>query len=383
MTASQVPTQLPGGGEANAAGASPSSVVEAPVGSVALPDRDDGHPRRRRRVERVNYGALHRGLCESSDSPVARAQQQPVQDDVDLAEPAPAAPVRAPPGPQFDVVAPTIKKKGRPKGSKVTKAPIKAAVAAAPVPTNDTERQADALRAQGVCSCKVLKVLLVEQLRAFCRARNISIIGADHVKLGKTDLLLECCVVCQTQEDTNRAVIVDAHQGIAQKYWQWAARANDIDLSILSAYHLAMTALAGAPENVASAVDLHDFRAHFLSVFDTNYHFYVRNGKVNKVDGPGQNNVVNDADRRTNFAMSCVAALNHYRDVHDGQTCGRLRKGLVCRPFRVFGNCQPCVEVACRLNLMHVLAAVTRAPQTDVRFPYPDQQWLRQEFGIQ
>jgi hypothetical protein len=105
--------------------------------------------------------------------------------------------------------------------------------------------------------------------------------------------------------------------------------------------------------------------------------------KVNKDEEVGQWNVPNRADQIANWYNAMQSTLNHYRDDHRDKFCGRLRKGQVCVPFRVFAACNARIE-------QKLVAAVDRLVEfvfhhdnvTSLTLPYNPREQLIQWFQI-
>jgi len=232
------------------------------------------------------------------------------------------------------------------------------------------------------CSCYNLAHLPIAEARAVCSECGIATRGDSGKLLKKTELLLEACPTCVTVDAVEAAVGgSQLRQGVPDEYWRWEA--GVAPYSLLSAFHLAMTRTAQEPANLAFSIDVNDFRAHLLRMMRVNFVFYVIEGKVNRGDGPGQLHAAQPALRVANFMASCTAALNHYDDLHDRQTCGRLRKNQACVAFRYFNQCPQPVRLLVRHYVMQVIDCVTRAPAgAPIDLPYHDQDLLRQRFGL-
>lgn len=234
---------------------------------------------------------------------------------------------------------------------------------------------------QHQCSCYELNQLAVDDIRQLCIARNISTTDEDGKPLKKKDLLLEACPMCLTAEQVDAALQgANLRQGVPDEYWQW--NPGVAPYSLMSAFHLALVRTAQQPANAAFANDLQDFRAHVLRMMHVNYTFYVTHGKVNRSDGPGQHRNVPPMARAGHFMMSCHAALNHYDNIHDHQTCGRLRKNQACAPFREFAQCPDNVRLVVRHYVNQTIFCVSESPLTPIDQQYPDQELLRQRFGL-
>lgn len=252
-----------------------------------------------------------------------------------------------------------------------------------PPPSTGPDHQAAALAhiARGACSCGSASKLSVAVLREISRSREIATRDTDGKLISKRELLLLLCPVCVQADEVQAAIdIGNDRQGVPAQYWDWVVE-DTATLSVMSAFHLAMTQRAAVqPHAIAS--DLNNFRAHLLRVFHVNYDYYMTQGKVNRVNGPGQIHVALPATRVANFMQSCRAALDHYDGIHDQLTCGRLRKGQPCVPFTVFANCAGQVRDDVRQLLMLVVESVLDHPRIHIDQPYPDQDHLRTRFGL-
>lgn len=241
----------------------------------------------------------------------------------------------------------------------------------------EVEREADALKAAEQCSCRVLNVLRLPDLKKFSKARKL------RVTKTKTQLLLQFCAVCKDEAAVVAATAKKetvSHEGIKEEFWDWNVAIGD-HLSILSAFHLAMTNAAHDPLNSGFANILNGFRAHLMSHIACNFRFYIIQGKVNRVNGAGQVRVDSRAVRVMNFTAACASMLDHYRGDHRVLTCGNLRKGLPCHPFTLITNFDEQLTVICRRNIFAVIAAVAAA-ECLLQDPYPDQQQLRLLFHL-
>lgn len=241
----------------------------------------------------------------------------------------------------------------------------------------EVERKADALKAADQCSCRVLNVLRLPDLKKFSKARKL------RVTKSKTQLLLQFCAVCKDEDAVVAATAKKetvSRQGIKEEFWDWSVAAGD-HISILSAFHLAMTNAAHDPLNTEFSNILNEFRVHLMSHIACNFRFYITQGKVNRSNGPGQVRIDTRAVRVMNFAAACADMLDHYRGIHSFLTCGNLRKGLPCNAFALITNYNEQLTVICRRNIFSVIAAVAAA-ECSLHEPFPDQQQLRLLFHL-
>jgi hypothetical protein len=244
-------------------------------------------------------------------------------------------------------------------------------------------------RGQGRCSCGLVAKSTVKILKVICAAQ-VPPVAVRH-RLGqrlawkdmrKKEILLALCPVCTTEAEVVVAMAGAGFlQGVNPKYWN--PRVDLQRLSPLMAFHLSVQRSSNLPENADIHVVLDEFRAHLAKMLSVNFRFYVMEGKINKMDDVGQEAVLYRIDKFSNYFQSVKSALSHYRDVHSDMTCGRLRRGLVCTPFRVFQNCDARVEQILRRHILIFLRFVMGDENlTNIENVYPNQARINAHFGF-
>lgn len=243
------------------------------------------------------------------------------------------------------------------------------------------------LRNSGLCSCAVLSKAQVAPLRVICKARAIPTKWrGENGMLSSRDkpkkqLLLAMCRVCSTIAEVETALAGGAlREGIPVKYWTPAIQQDN--LSVLDAFHLSIQ--RENPPDTPFTAELDAFRAHFLRNVVSNFKFYIIKGKINRTDDMGQDGVPLYAERVSNFVRSLDAAFQHYNGVHSVRTCGRLRKGLVCTPFKLLSACDPTVErvLKSKVRLLCAFVVTLADPLRSITNPFHPQDLLRRSFQL-
>lgn len=238
----------------------------------------------------------------------------------------------------------------------------------------------DEAKSGGICCCNVLLSTGVECMRKIAKVKNVDSKGVEKKELGKL-----LCGNCGTGKE----------EKIPEKY-----RFPKIDLqglSIIDAVHLhIMYQLEDELDGVRQWTN--QFRAHLLKHLVTNGQRYFIERKINRVAQNGADVLVLDGFNiivlKTAFNTGVQAFIKHYRDVHNAQTCGLLRRGRRCIPFQVFANCDARVEqiVTNSLGVLQnfiIIPDVDMFPQnlplhvTPVDRVYPNQPQLRNHFFTQ
>ena len=141
-----------------------------------------------------------------------------------------------------------------------------------------------ALQRSGSCTCALLRKHLVAPTRALALAVDVAIrqpANKGSGLLSRRELLLALCPSCSTLDDVDAAGGQD-NEGVVARFW---APAIDLSsLSVLDAYHLALSSYAKTLPDGA-AYELNRFRAHTMAHSVTNYTFYVVKGRANKIGG--------------------------------------------------------------------------------------------------
>ncbi len=244
-------------------------------------------------------------------------------------------------------------------------------------------------RAAGRCICALVAKANVRSLKAICLAQVPAVAFRHRVGprfalkvMLKKEIILELCPVCTTLADVIAGMAGAGYlQGVAPKYWH--PRIEIASLSPLAAFHYLMQRSGDVPANADIRLVLEEFRAHYAKTLAVNFRFYIVEGKVNKANDVGQDAVLFRIDKFANYMHSITSSLNHYRGNHSDMSCGRLRRGLVCTPFRLFQNCDARVEQIVKANLQIFLKFVLRNEDLiDIEAIFPDQAALNTSFGF-
>lgn len=249
----------------------------------------------------------------------------------------------------------------------------------------------------GRCSCGLLGKSVTALLAKFCRQQDRDPFwrGENNEltrrQMPKARLLLTLCVVCKTVAEVEAAKVAGGFvHGIPPKFWN-PPISQPGQYSVLDGFYyvigqLDLAALGVNAAELPNALsDLNAFRAHLGKHFVTNFKFYVLKGKVNKFQNVGQNQVVLSIDRCSNFSFAMSAAFDHYQGIHSVNTCGRLRKGLNCNPFKLIQTCHQVVQRALRDAVTRVCSFVLtqNATISSLESSFSDQEALVAHFGIQ
>jgi hypothetical protein len=269
-------------------------------------------------------------------------------------------------------------------------AALAAGAAVAAAPADDADEMFRLVRIEREahrCTCALVAKLTVKDLKAICNKLDPRVnfrerVGNATKDMRKKRILVELCCVCTSEEAVTAAIAAAGYvQGVAPKFWH--PRVQFGELSLLTAFHHAMMLAAAEPENAAFSIVLNEFRAHFAKMLTTNFRFYVVDGKINKADEVGQDFVIARLERFAHYVQSIKSALNHYRGIHSDMTCGRLRKGLVCTPFRIFRDCDPRVEQILKAKVeVFLLLLMEDEALMDISAAYHDQAKLNARFGF-
>lgn len=265
----------------------------------------------------------------------------------------------------------------------------------------DCLRRYDHQCRNGECSCGVLCSLRAPELQRMCIEREFEVKwrgddGKGAVRIRpKMQILLQMCCKCQTIEEVDEGKKSGGYRdGIHPRFWYPSENAES--LSIMSAFHFAMrgdieSLKALDLERVANGMgrihddvcnDLDSYRAHLARAFSTNWKFYVIKGKVNRPD-VGQRQVIYLIDQVSNFVHAMNATFDHYHGHHNRNTCGRLRKGQVCNPFKLLSSCSVQVMTTLHSKVQLVLRFILQNPGTlTIETPFPNQLALRQHFSL-
>ena len=335
-------------------------------------------------------------------SNLARASKKRAQDDdgdfedispvPDIMEDDEAAEISVEPFAQKAVIQPKKSAANRKTAVLANVAEFPAIVIIGPPDLSDEEellRLVTFERGQGRCSCGLVAKSTVKILKVICAAQVPSVAVRHRVgqrlawkDMRKKEILLALCPVCTTEGEVVAAMAGAGFlQGVNPKYWN--PRVDLQRLSPLMAFHLSVQRSSNLPENADIHVVLDEFRAHLAKMLSVNFRFYVMEGKINKMDDVGQEAVHYRIDKFSNYFQSVKSALNHYRDVHSDMTCGRLRRGLVCTPFRVFQNCDARVEQILRRHILIFLRFVMGDENlANIENVYPNQARINAHFGF-
>lgn len=246
------------------------------------------------------------------------------------------------------------------------------------------------------CSCGILCQLKVNTIFALCEHFRIETSwkgengDLSRRRKPKNRLLLALCMTCESLEEVETAKVNKGFRdNIHPRFWNptdpSANAASIMDGFYLIVLRADLTALGvTADETEAVRADILAFRAHFAKAMSINFKFYVIKGRKNKENSIGQVQVVLSEDRCSNFVHAMNAAFDHYHDVHDWMTCGRLRKGKVCTPFKLLSTCHRAVHQVMRDTVQKVLAFVLDNHTTimSIEAPFPEQEQLRRHFGM-
>jgi hypothetical protein len=242
-------------------------------------------------------------------------------------------------------------------------------------------------RQAGRCTCALVGKLAVKDLKLICLQQNPPVVYRHRVDrqlkdMRKKEILVELCVVCTSEAEVVAAMASAGFlQGVAPKFWN--PRIVEEALSPLTAFHFALQRNGNLEENADIRDVLNEFRAHFAKMLSTNFRFYVVEGKINKMDDVGQLAVLHRVDKFANFVHSVKSAFNHYRGIHSDMTCGRLRKALVCTPFRLFQNCDARVQCTLKRFVEIFLRLIMDDDELlDITAVYHDQDKLNRAFAL-
>jgi hypothetical protein len=329
--------------------------------------------------------------AENSDEDDELVDEDDVQEDAMEAPAAPIAkaiPAKTKTGPR-NAPAKNVSAKAGPK-----KAPVKTVAGAVPAPAAAGRDDADDVfrlvvieRAANRCTCVLVVKLAVGKIKTICGKLDPPVNFRERVNNANRDMrkkmiLIQLCRICNTEDDVTVAIAAAGYyQGVSPKFWH--PRVRPAALSLLAAFHHAMQLAASDPANEEIREVLNEFRAHFAKMLSVNFRFYVVEGKINKADDVGQHFVLSRIDRFAHFVESVKSALNHYRGIHSDMTCGRLRKNLVCVPFRLFQNCDPRVQQILKAKVeIFLLLVMEDELLLDIDVLYADQAKLNVRFGF-
>lgn len=241
------------------------------------------------------------------------------------------------------------------------------------------------LRASNLCMCPALRGLLKARLSEICSSVGIET-RANGKEKTKYELCIDLCPLHMSEEEVKQHMLGDTQywQGVHPMFWKPRVKKNS--LSVVDAFHCYMKEREEEYHSDQGKVEINEYRAHFLKVFAVNFKFYVVDGKENKQGAPGQIPVHYPVLRISNFLSSLQGALKHYSGYHNEQTCGLLRRGKLCTPFKVFAVCEeqvkPVVQEAVNRLSIYVLQNAKHIAESALSSPDPDQQRLRNHFSL-
>lgn len=239
------------------------------------------------------------------------------------------------------------------------------------------------------CVCFFLNPLTLDVLHALAVVSSIELHKSGRQRLAKHDIMAQMCTHegHTSADEIKRVLAGPAAKGMVKFYFPEVLLDN---LSVIHAFHLYILGQENRFATAGARARLHDFRAHFMQHFVTNYNYYVVRGKQNRTETVGADICVFVPGRFANFFRACLNMMDHYNDKHCNLTCGHLRKGQVCTPSFTWST-SPEGEEMRRLfhdgvvrftKVFSNLILLPTVQLVSLELEFPDQSHLRNVFEL-